>query len=322
MAEKDKSDQSSVIGAFDSSILVEKFGKKKLIAKLADVLEVGEGTSEDFQQRVLDLTGKSSKLIRGEIFPIWSKIVYDENPIHLDEEKAKAFEAVKFETTPVYGTLIAAHGGQYVSKLLDEINLVRSSPLIYTKQIIKFKDPLYPGEHLVWGLKRVSRGEDGGLELSVTGTTLKGKEVAEFTTVALGSKREEFSKQDMRSHFYNSILSHKTEINHDDLKKYHFCLGEQESGRVPMEFAQALVPAALLQLSLEKTGKYDGAYRSVEFVFYNEPSLGGFKTSVINQSEPKYGRGNYLHNFGILCQQEDKDILRAKARCTLTEKVD
>ena len=295
--------------------------KKKPLVALTDFLDVAPEMRDDFQKRIIDLTQTTARVMKREVIPIWVKTAYDENPIHSDKEVAAASKIVKFTDTPIHGTRQTAHGDFYAAKVLAEINLVSPVPLTYVSKVVKFRDPLYPDETLLWNISRANKSEKG-LELTVIGSTEKGKTVVEFPTLILNSNRKELSWEDLYAHDFGSFKANWKNITHENLQDYGFCLGLKELSKMAMAHAELLAPALLLELSLEKTGLYSGVYRGIEFTYYNEPTLGEFKTSVRNLSEPKGKPGNFIYNFGVLCGQKDKPIFSAKVKPISPEKLD
>jgi acyl dehydratase len=223
--------------------------KRKPLVHLTELLGLSKEKEDFFQEKIMDLTKTTAKVMVREIAPIWAEISHDHQDIHLDKTAALNSKLAKFKDTPIHGTRTSAHGGGYISKVLDEINSYSPIPFVCTGKIVKFKDVLYPDEALLWNISRATKSENG-LELSIVGSTEKGKVVIEIPTLKLGPGMEELSKQELYSHYFRSFKFSSKTITDDTLKRYDFCLNSGESNKIPMALVEALVPAALLELSL------------------------------------------------------------------------
>lgn len=286
--------------------------KINIISKILKVTKINSENSKTLEQKIIDVAEREKMIIKNDIFSDWSFLVYDYNRIHRFRSSA---QAMGFEDTPVYGTLIAARAEQYVLNLLQEINNMDGRILNYEGHTINFKRPLYPGKRANWNLLDVKETEDG-LDLNVSAVDSKGKVVISCPEVNLRLSRGRPESDRIISFSSDKVVERKKiSIEQGELELFYKCLGKKPKQEIPMMYPAAFIPAALLDLLSGKKGKPEGGYLGLELEFYNQPNLGVFETIITMPSNPTQRRNMYHYTFEALCLQEGKPIFRGKVRC-------
>ena len=136
-------------------MILAKKDTSELVSRAFEPIEIPEQYRERFVDRVANLFDNSQIVFNKDIFEMWARAVYDPNPLHQDEEYAKAVKGMNYTTTPVFGTLISSNGELLINKIADELNLIRSKKVLFAGNHVKYNKPLYPGEEFSWNLKKV-----------------------------------------------------------------------------------------------------------------------------------------------------------------------
>ncbi len=251
-----------------------------------------------FIDSVTQLSQTTSRVPDRAKFKIWGPgVVYDTNPIHLDEQAARAFPLAKLETTPTYGTMIIAMGEQYIQEVLSEINLRLPAKIYCLRQRAKFQEPLYPGERLSWELDSVNGSE--GVELVTKGRTEGGKEIATLTA-SLGTERRVATTAELEAILSDFGYYCDFPVTRKTVEDFYGCIGTLDLGEVRDSLPVALGIAALLNFSLKKTGKLDGIYRSMDVELLSPPSLGTYRIFLLPPSVKGSDRKGYISQTGVI----------------------
>ncbi len=304
------------------------FARKSPVSKLAELLNISSDFRESFEQEISELSGLTSKVMNRESFKEFGDTIEDDQEIHRSEEAAKSFSLLKLETTPAFGVLTMAFAEGYANRLLSKINLYAKEEFVYNGVIVRFKQPLYPGEEIVFQLEDSFKAEKEtkGINLNMSGVTKDAKRVVNLANLCLRHERPEPGKTKFPlcpSSEEIDMIYHRR-IDSSRLGSYFSCLGEPRRDEITMALALACAPAAALKFSKEKGGRLEGVYMSIDSEFYNPPHIGDFKTFVQFQ-DTKKKRGLYYHNFLAWCFQEEeprKPIFSAKLVCASQTKID
>jgi hypothetical protein len=317
--------------------ILAKKDTSELVSKIFEPIEIPGQYRERFVNRVANLFDNSSIIFNKDIFEVWARAVYDPNPLHQDEEYAKSVKGMNYTTTPVFGSLISSNGELIINKIVDELNLIRSKKIFFSGDHVKYNGPLYPGEELNWNIGKVIPIKDTekvvlGFNLILEGKKDGKKIITNNARFRLNrnSFGEEEELEKLLSGEDSAIIANSTfNLNYGNLEdknsrgglaEYKFCSG-YENIKVPLMFSGALVPAGLLKLSYENTGKYNGSYGTMDFEFYSRPKLGNFKVIIKNIIEPRVRRGIHTYDFKGTVLQEGRPILSGKFKCFSDEKL-
>ena len=267
----------------------------------------------NFGERILAIAEEEKMVVKKSAFKKWAPLVYDFNRIHLFEEYAKE---MGFETTPVYGTLIAARVEQYVLSLLEEINKMNRKKLVYAGQKVSFKRPLYPKVRASWNLIDVVE-DDSSINLNINAVDQKDKVIVACPETNLRESLYASQETDINAFFDGKILaSNKLEIKKEELDLFYSCLRRKPKENIPMMYPASFIIAALLELSSRKSGRPQGGYSGLDLKFYNPPLLGKPFETLVSMKEPPEQRRNFYHyNFEVLCIQDKKAILGGTIKC-------
>jgi len=308
---------------------------RELVAKAFEDVKIPDKYLDGFINQVARIFDNSNVVFERDIFPMWSRTVYDKNPLHQDEKYARAVRGMNFTTTPVFGTLIAGNGESLINKITDELNFVRSRKILYTGNHVKYNGPLYPGEELIWHPGRVISKKDEDKNLFGFNLILEGKKDNKKVVTNIAKLRfnrnsleddEELDKI-REGKDPNVVLDHVLNLNHGNLNdknkmggmtEYRLASGYNHS-KFPLMFPAALVPAGLLKLSYDALGKYEGSYFGMDFEFYARARLGDCRVVIKNATIPKNKRGGYAYDFRAMVLQTDNPILSGKFKCFSSE---
>jgi len=302
---------------------------KGLASKLWDNLIIPTGFKEDFISRVAGLFSEDGAVFNKNITGVWGRTVYDSNPLHEDENYAKSL-GMGFETTPVFGTLISSSGELLVNKLADEISSANKTKVFYSGNRIKYEEPLYPGELLTWELGNVltidkenpvdKRKTVFGFDVVLYGKSGDKKVIQNTARFRFGKNKfdaEEIEKINTKDES-SIVADYVFDFDSQRHKDYNDCIGNSVNGDgegVLWMAPAAMIPAGLLKLSEEKTGKYEGTYRAMDLDFYSGPQAGKFRTVIQNATAPKEGGGRFVYNFKGTVLQGNTPILSGSFKC-------
>jgi hypothetical protein len=308
----------------------------ELISTWCEIINVPLSYREEFIKRMAFLFENSKTSFNKKVLEIWGRPVYDLNPLHQDENYARNLKGFNFTTTPVFGTLISSNSELLINKIANEINLVTTKKVLYSGNQIKYGEPLYPEEELQWTLNKILPITDTdqknllGFNFILEGQKDNKKIVVNTTRFRYNRNSFDESELEKIVSSKNFVAEYEFNINYGDLNdalrkgglaEYSFCSGYSDS-KVPLMFPAALVPAGLLKLCYEKTGKYEGIYRTMDLEFYSRAKLGDFKTYIMNVNEPRERRGVFTYDFKGIVLQEGKPILSGKFVCISENKID
>ena len=93
--------------------------RRKLISTLAEMVEIPENSRRDFEDNVNFVFSRTEFIPEG-VFPLWGKIAYDKQKVHLNEQVAKSWDFIKLKTNPAHGTLVFARQYEIAQKILKD----------------------------------------------------------------------------------------------------------------------------------------------------------------------------------------------------------
>ncbi len=298
--------------------------------KKENILNIDEEDYKFFEGRISSIDNKL--IVSKRNLLEWAFLVHDWNRQHIFEGYAKE---AGFITTPVHGTLIAAHAEQYVLSYLNEINSLIDrlneknglrgekaiEKLSYSRHKIRFVNPLYLKRRNAkanWNLDSITVKENG-LELGFYGTGLKEKEViVECPKVSFNIERK--SDVEMLPFYRDYVRKSYLEIKEGERETFYRCLGKKSGKQVYFMHVSAFSIASLLDLSSERTGRPEGTYASANFEFHNLPNPGIFEVVIKKPQSPrevedKNGKNWYAYIFKSLCVQKNTPILTGRVVC-------
>lgn len=247
--------------------------------------------------------------INSERIQKWCAVIREINPIHTNPEAARAY-GLEREVAP--GTLLAAHGENLVSSIVNAFNQHLPMPIKYVGFEIAFRQPVYPATFIYWRRddSDALATEDGFL-FNVDGLTSYGNVSIPLTRVLL-SQNYKTPKIVSRTPTYSEIVP----LTSDVVDGWHYVLGAQavdETKTIPFMLPASFVTSAALAFARNKTGRITGLHLSSKFDFYKEPVLG--KDVVVElffskQDEDRLNdRKRGVYNIEALCKQEGQVLL-------------
>jgi len=296
-----------------SKVAGKLIGKRKSpLELLAEHFNIHD--SEMFVSSMTELSKTTSRAPDREKFKIWGlEVVYDTHQIHLDEEAAKAFPLANLETTPAYGTMIIALGENYLQSILSEINLRAPAKVYCLSQRVKFEEPLYPGEKLIWEIDSVNR--DNGLGLVTRGKTEGGKEVA-ILTAAFGTERRAATIAELEAVLSGFSSFYEFQITRKTASDFYECLNIPDLREVRDSYPAAFGISALLKLSMAKAGKLDGIYRSMDVDFFTRPLLGNYRIFLMPSSVKGNEKKGYVSQTQVIGVHRESNRLVYSGKIT------
>ena len=227
---------------------------------------------------------------------MFSWVTGDNNPIHRIQKRAKK---LGFEDTPLMGAHVAAYGEQFIEDVVENMRQYWGADIKIVGQSNKFRSPLYPGERVLWQVRRFNQ-RDSSVELEVTGT-VKDRQIITITS-KLGAKYPQMPQ------IGGPIFSERYLIEADHLDEFFNCVGGTNKGRVPHMLPAAFVPATLLNLLKEKTQTLEGANMAMDFDFLNEASPGKLQVDIYPPRKPLERQGQFIYKFRAVVSQDTRPI--------------
>ena len=291
--------------------------QEEIISNLCLELNLSSEKIKEFKKKFLDVGNKEQIIASKSKFVDWAFLVHDFNRMHIFPGYASEFG---FRKNPMHGTWITAFEEQYILKIKEILEEFIGKELYYNKHRVKFEQPIFPGLRSAranWNLEKAVVS-DKGIKLGISATDGK-QEKYISSTVFLDYEKNQKPPEEIIAFLSGDNLVHKTsiEIKKGERDRFFYCLNKKSDGKLYLMHSAALVPATLLELSSRRTGRPTGAYREIDFEFYNQPELGIFETHLRLPRDSRQlpeGKG-FLYKFEALCLQNKKLILSGKVSC-------
>jgi hypothetical protein len=292
--------------------------KQEIISNLGLELGIYSEKLKEFEKRILDVGVKEKISTTKRTFVDWAFLVHDFNRMHVFPGYASE---ANFKKTPIHGTRTTAFEEQYILGIKKVLEEFTGSELYYNGHKVKFEAPLFPGlmggVRADWDLEKAVV-DDKGIKLEISATDGK-QEKYLSSSVFLGYEKNKKSSEDVIEFLTGNNLVYKTrmEIKEGERDSFSELLNIKKNDEVYLMHPSAFIPATLLELSSRRTGRPEGAYRGIDFEFYNSPGLGIFETNLKMSRPPRELPNNegVLYKFEALCLQNKKPILGGKVNC-------
>ncbi|MFA7707751.1 MAG: MaoC family dehydratase [Candidatus Pacearchaeota archaeon] len=292
--------------------------ENKVISKLGGDLGIPLENQKKFEEAMIHSTDKEQISVLKHYFVDWAFLVHDFNRIHVFPEYAAE---AGFKKIPIHGTLISAFEEQYALKILEVLKEFTGKELFYNNHRIKFETPIFPRfrkARAVWDLESATVDEVD-ISLNVSATDLKNQEKYISSRIGFGYKPNQEDPQKIIEFLSAGDIVHRTsmEIKEGERARCYNILGKKKIDEVLMMHVGAFTPATLLELSSRRTGRPEGAYREIDFDFYNPPQLGIFETILRMPKAPRVlpeGKG-FFYKFEAICMQNKKLVLSGNVKC-------
>jgi len=232
-------------------------------------------------------------------FPEFGDLIRDKNPLHRDQAYAQAQGCL---APPVFGVALEALAYEVITKnkIFTDFQAQHYVP---THLSFKFSEPVYAGERVILA--------NGNLSLPEGSLTLK--------YCALSNSKDVFNGSIKIGNEYPSfvppegevLIDYQQEITEDDAQRFYALLGCKQSESVsPLQVA-AQIPAALLQLSQERSGTLQGKYAGMRLELYADPRPGRYHTTISLRSAKARQQPEkvYIYNIQGTCYQEEQPFL-------------
>ena len=106
-----------------------------------------------------------------------------------------------------------------------------------------------------------------------------------------------------------SLIQYRQTINAKDAQQFYTLLSLDNSGEVsPLQVA-AQIPAALLQLSEQRSGKIQGISRGIAIEFFMKPQLGEYRTEIRLVSTKGSREKGFIYGVEGICYQKDHPVV-------------
>lgn len=289
-----------------------------VISKLGADLRIAPENQKEFEKRILEVGNKEQIFVLKHYFVDWAFLVHDFNRMHIFP--GYAVEA-GFKKTPMHGTLITAFEEQYALKILEVLKEFTGKELFYNNHKVKFEAPLFPRlrkAKAFWDLETAIVDEEN-IYLRISAIDLKKQEKYISSKIGFGYKPNQEDPQKIIEFLSAGDIVHKTsmEIKEGEKNRCYEILGKKKINEILMMHVGAFTPATLLELSSRRTGRPEGAYREIDFEFYNPPKFGIFETILRMPKAPRIlleGKG-FFYKFEAICLQNKKIILSGNVKC-------
>lgn len=225
------------------------------------------------------------------MFPAFAKVTRDTNPLHTNLEYA---QSQGLRNTPAQGVLIQSY--------FEQCALTNGFPI--RAGFLDFRQPAYPGDTLSFRLRDFFEGNLSAPRFECVNHM--GETVAMFS--ARKPKPLDLDK-------CPKVASYEDEFTWEDVEKFReltkFEGVEEEMKYFPYTLASALIPAALLRLASDDSGKPVGTYKKFLSTIWRAPEPGKYVTDVyLRNSRGK--EGNYAYNFAVVSRNGVGEVVSGK----------
>jgi len=229
------------------------------------------------------------------MLPNSAKVFRDDNPIHLDENYAKANG---FDTTPVHGALMQSYfdlcamqnGFMLAGSRFNMENAAYPDTLMKFR-LEGFSDEIY--EHPQF----VCEDDKGNILGRLNGRSVE--------NAVLGSPVKIKDKWPL-------VGSYSHTITEDDVDDFKQLIGIEETETrsasriepsVPRALLFSLIPSSLLNLARNDKGNPVGVFKKMYPTFYREAKVGDFEVDVYMQ-RARASKDGYAYTFMTVCRQD------------------
>jgi hypothetical protein len=224
--------------------------------------------------------------------------VHDFSELHRKKEEAIKFG---FKTTPVMGVHLASIGGRISRNVLASMR-TPDQELYFTEQQATFRDPVYPGEPIIWRIGEEDQEEGSRSYRLVIPNEEPGKKPRVELHTKFSTERLTFTPLEQNKQVY----SEEIEISPKEIKAFYECLREKPAKEVPFNLGTGRVPSTLLTF-LRELNRVHGTQiggKNIEMISRAYDELDAGKARVDVYEVEKRGKGNRVsYTFeGVLYQ--------------------
>jgi len=273
---------------------------------------------DEVERDIAQLLKEGSRSFSQEDNVLYCDTIEDKNPIHRDQEAARAYTGMELSDTPIVGAFTSAVGGRLS---LNIVNRLRNhwgedaQDLKITGQKTKFSgNVVYPGSEIIWVIPKQGFSENRG-DISITVEGRIKKNLAVSVTTNLGSEVKRMPQ--IAGPFYSATY----DVDRARLQNHAECVGGEIGEGIPDSLAVNYAPSTLLKFQKERYGKSEGTNVAMDFEFIRQAKPGLIQVDVFapRKMPRRQLRGRYIYRLRIVTSQENNPINFGEIVCASQE---
>jgi acyl dehydratase len=304
-------------------------GATTMVAAAAEVPPEASTSPEDQDEAILKReideafagTGEKIQITRDEN-TAYCNLTYDFNPRHRDPAIARASTFIKFDDTPIVGTLLLAHGARIAQRGLENLRArwgITDQELFVVCYDIAFKNPAYPERDIEFRLDDHSESPSKGIEVKIKATDGNDQTLAVVSTVF-------HSAYEPRPTIDGPMFSMLYDTPQTELSFFYRITRDRERPEMPLVLRPSFIPSTLLQFLQDKTGSMEGGNLRMTVQYLSQPTLLSKPEDVVPGPTQidifpvlrKHGpvsEGNSRYTFPAIVSQDRRPLAYADIRC-------